>query len=48
VSGEDGRAVLEVIFAAYESARTGRRVLLPFETSAHRPIELWLGPLEEP
>ena len=48
VSGEDGRAVLEVIFAAYESARTGGRVLLPFETSAHRPIELWLGPLEEP
>src|SRR2546425_9537638 len=28
--GEDGRAVLEVIFAAYESARTGQRVSLPF------------------
>jgi hypothetical protein len=41
VSGEDGRAVLEVIFAAYESARTGRKVLLPFETTAHSPIELW-------
>jgi predicted dehydrogenase len=41
VSGEDGRAVLEVIFAAYESARTGRRVLLPFETTARSPIELW-------
>jgi predicted dehydrogenase len=42
VSGEDGRAVLEVIFAAYESARTGRRVPLPFETTARKPIDLWL------
>lgn len=40
-SGEDGRAVLEVIFAAYESARTGRKVSLPFETDAKRPIDLW-------
>ncbi len=43
VNGEDGRAVLEVIFAAYESARTGRKVLLPFHTTAHKPIDLWLG-----
>jgi myo-inositol 2-dehydrogenase/D-chiro-inositol 1-dehydrogenase len=42
VSGEDGRAVLEVIFAAYESARTGRRVLQPIHTTARRPIDLWL------
>jgi hypothetical protein len=42
VSGEDGRAVLEVIFAAYESARTGRKVSLPFHTTASRPIDLWL------
>lgn len=41
VSGEDGRAVLEVIFAAYESARTGRKVELPFQTAAERPIDLW-------
>jgi predicted dehydrogenase len=41
VSGEDGRAVLEVIFAAYESAGTGRRVALPFTTKATRPIDLW-------
>jgi hypothetical protein len=26
VGGEDGRAVLEIIFAAYESARTGAKV----------------------
>lgn len=41
VTGEDGRAVLEVIFAAYESARTGRKVPLPFHTDAARPIDLW-------
>jgi predicted dehydrogenase len=41
VTGEDGRAVLEVIFAAYESAGTGRKVLLPFATKAAKPIDLW-------
>lgn len=41
VTGEDGRAVLEVIFAAYESARTGRKVALPFHTDAAKPIDLW-------
>jgi len=41
VTGEDGRAVLEALFAAYESARTGRKVELPFHTSARRPIDLW-------
>jgi predicted dehydrogenase len=42
LTGEDGRAVLEVICAAYESARTGARVKLPFETKARRPVDLWL------
>ena len=41
VTGEDGRAVLEAIFAAYESAGTGRKVALPFKTDAKRPIDLW-------
>ena len=41
VTGEDARAVLEVIFAAYESARTGRKVELPFNPTAARPIDLW-------
>lgn len=44
VSGEDGRAVLEVIFAAYESAREGRKVALPFASKARRPIDLWWAP----
>ena len=41
VTGEDARAVLEVIFAAYESAGTGRKVELPFPTDAAKPIDLW-------
>jgi predicted dehydrogenase len=41
VTGEDARAVLEVIFAAYESAGTGRKVSLPFKTDAAKPIDLW-------
>jgi len=42
-TGEDGRAVLEIICAAYESARTGRRVALPFHPNVRRAIDLWLG-----
>jgi myo-inositol 2-dehydrogenase/D-chiro-inositol 1-dehydrogenase len=41
VSGEDGRAVLEVVMAAYESARTGCKVALPFPSAAKKPIDLW-------
>jgi predicted dehydrogenase len=41
VTGEDGRTVLEAIFAAYESARTGKKVRLPFRTRAAKPQDLW-------
>jgi myo-inositol 2-dehydrogenase / D-chiro-inositol 1-dehydrogenase len=41
VTGEDGRCVLETIFAAYESARTGQKVKLPFKSTAARPHDLW-------
>ena len=44
VTGEDARAVLEVIFAAYASAGTGRKVSLPFVTDAAKPIDLWRRP----
>jgi len=44
VTGEDGRAVLEAVFAAYESARTGRKVALPFESAARKPVDLWRAP----
>jgi predicted dehydrogenase len=42
MTGEDGRAVLEIMMAAYHSAGTGRKVKLPFRTKARRPIDLWL------
>jgi myo-inositol 2-dehydrogenase/D-chiro-inositol 1-dehydrogenase len=42
-TGEDGRAVLEMLNAAYYSARTGERIQLPFRRRASKPIDLWLG-----
>ncbi|HZR18312.1 MAG TPA: Gfo/Idh/MocA family oxidoreductase [Verrucomicrobiae bacterium] len=41
VTGDDARVVMEVLFAAYESAGTGRKVKLPFTTDALKPIDLW-------
>ena len=42
-TGEDGKATPEIIFAAYESAGTGRKVALPFVPPAgKKPVELWL------
>lgn len=43
VTGEDARVVLETLFAAYESAGTGRKVDLPFRSQAGKPIDHWLG-----
>ncbi|MHB8902644.1 MAG: Gfo/Idh/MocA family protein [Thermoguttaceae bacterium] len=40
-TGEDGRAVLEAVFAAYQSAGTGSKVPLPFATDAAKPWDLW-------
>lgn len=42
-TGEDGKAVLEVIFAAYQSVATGGKVRLPLESDAERPVELFVG-----
>jgi myo-inositol 2-dehydrogenase/D-chiro-inositol 1-dehydrogenase len=43
-TGEDGRAVQEALYAGYESARTGRKVQLPFRPAGvKRPIDLWLS-----
>lgn len=42
VTGEDGRAVLEVLFAAYASAGSGCKVALPFATDAAKPHDLWV------
>jgi predicted dehydrogenase len=43
VTGEDGRAVLELLYAAYRSAATGEKVTLPFRAKVSKPIDLWLG-----
>jgi predicted dehydrogenase len=43
VTAEDGRAVLEIMYAAYQSARTGEKVPLPFAPKVKKPIDLWLG-----
>lgn len=41
-TGHDGRAVLELMYAAYYSARIGQKVALPFHRKVARPIDLWL------
>lgn len=43
VTGEDGRAVLELIYAAYASAGLGKKVSLPFSPKVSKPIDLWLS-----
>jgi predicted dehydrogenase len=43
VTGEDGRAVLEMLYAAYASARTGQKVALPFRPTVRKPVDLWRG-----
>ena len=47
VTGEDGRAVLEALFAAYASAGQGRKISLPFNSQAKRPVDLWKPPEDE-
>lgn len=42
VTGEDGRAVLEIIYAAYASAGLGKKIMLPFHAAVSKPIDLWL------
>jgi hypothetical protein len=43
VTGEDGRAVLEIIYAAYASAAQGKKIMLPFSPKVEKPIDLWLN-----
>ena len=45
-TGEDGRRVMQALYAGYASAGSGRRITLPYEAPAgtERPIDLWLGP----
>ena len=42
VTGKDGRVVQEVLYAGYQSARTGKKVEFPFRSAGiKRPIDLW-------
>ncbi|MEJ2007161.1 MAG: Gfo/Idh/MocA family oxidoreductase [Acidobacteriota bacterium] len=44
-SGEDGRATLEIIYAAYESAGTGKRITWPYKSQKpdQVPVTPWLN-----
>ena len=44
VTGDDGRAVLEIIYAAYASAGQGKKINLPFAPKVEKPVDLWLHP----
>lgn len=41
-TGQLGRDVLEVIYAAYASAGQGKKIELPFRASVRKPVDLWL------
>ena len=44
VTGNDGRVVMEILYAGYYSAGTGAKVALPFRPKGIRlPIDLWRG-----
>jgi len=44
-TGEDGREVLKILCAAYESAGTGKRISWPYQPrKVEKPIDLWLRP----
>lgn len=47
-TGEDGREVLKIILAAYQSAGEGRKIAWPYEPPAYsKPIDLWKPALRE-
>lgn len=41
VTGEDGKAVLEIILAAYASAGEGKKIAMPFKSDVKKPYLLW-------
>ena len=45
-TGEDGRRVMQALYAGYASAGSGRKINLPYEppVGTKRPIDLWLEP----
>ena len=48
VTGEDGREVLKIILAAYQSAGEGRKISWPYTPAAYeKPIDLWKPDLRQ-
>ncbi|PAW93843.1 oxidoreductase [Mucilaginibacter sp. MD40] len=47
VTGEDGRVVLEMIYAAYASAGLGKKIALPYYAKIEKPVDLWLNPQKD-
>ncbi len=45
-TGEDGRVVMQVLYAAYASAGLGQKVKLPYQPEAKTPIGEWLSRVE--
>ena len=47
-TGEDGRATLEIIYAAYESAGTGKKITWPYKprNPGEVPVNAWLKALD--
>lgn len=42
-SGEDGRVVLQALYAAYASAGAGQKIQMPYSAKTNMPIKEWLG-----
>ena len=42
-TGEDGKVVLEAVYAGYASAGLGQKVRLPYKPTAERPVDEWLN-----
>ena len=41
-TGEDGREVLKIMYAAYQSAGEGRKIEFPYDPpKVSKPIDLW-------
>jgi predicted dehydrogenase len=41
-TGEDGREVLKIMYAAYQSAGEGRKIEFPYDPpKVKKPIDLW-------
>jgi myo-inositol 2-dehydrogenase / D-chiro-inositol 1-dehydrogenase len=42
-SGEDGRVVLQALYAAYASAGQGQKIKMPYQPRSRKPIDEWLN-----